>query len=218
MLRHRLVRGVAAAAAVVAVSFSTGASDVSAYPPSTPPTTEGSTIDVSAFSPVCVNDVPYIQYSIVPVGFSSSGPATLTISDINGNVVSTLTVQSLSGQILYPGAAVDADGNGIDWPGWALVDGVYVPDSSDEVLREGLSIEVEVNPTATATVTYPPATSACAGPEGGGGGGSGGSDDSSSSGVLPSTGSNATMITLLLGAGLLGAGVVTSMAMRRRHT
>ncbi|MGB0113431.1 MAG: LPXTG cell wall anchor domain-containing protein [Ilumatobacteraceae bacterium] len=44
-------------------------------------------------------------------------------------------------------------------------DGSWIPDPSDAILRDGLTIQVEVNPTATATVSYPPATSACNGPE-----------------------------------------------------
>lgn len=221
MLKNRLVRSLVAVAAVAAVGLSSGATASAGgdYPPNTDPP-EDRTLDVSSFAPVCQNDVPYIQYSIVPIGFESVGPATLTIRDINGNVVQTLVVEALSGQIIYPGASADAQGVGTDWPGYKLENGVWVIDTSDAILREGLSIEVEVNPTATATVGYPPATSACAGPddpEDPGAGEPGDPDDPSTSGVLPSTGSNATMIILLLGTGLLGAGIVTSVAMRRRH-
>ncbi|WP_148288457.1 LPXTG cell wall anchor domain-containing protein [Ilumatobacter nonamiensis] len=222
MLKKSLVRAtVAAAAATIALSMSASlASAGGDYPPNTDPPEER-TLDVSAFAPVCQNDVPYIQYEILPVGFSSLGPATLTIFDINGDFVEEFVVQSLSGQFLYPGATVDSEGHGTDWPGWFFDGDEWVPDTSDAILRDGLTIQVEVNPTATAAVSYPPATSACASPENPEE--PSGADDpdeptsSSSSGVLPSTGSNATMITLIIGAGLLGAGIVTSVAMRRRH-
>jgi LPXTG-motif cell wall-anchored protein len=124
-------------------------------------------LDVSGFSPECIRDAPFIRYAIVPQGFTpTSTQATLTIRDRNGNLVQTQTVNSFTGTILWPGAAVDANGNATDWPGWRLADdGVsFIPDPSDAFLREGLSIEVTVNPTATATVSYPPATSACANP------------------------------------------------------
>ncbi len=124
-------------------------------------------IDVSAFSPECIRDAPFIRYTIVPVGFTpATTQATLVIKDRNGNVVETVTVNSFSGSIIWPGASVDAAGNATDWPGWQLADdGVsWIPDPSDAFLREGLIIDVTVNPTATATVSYPPATSVCANP------------------------------------------------------
>jgi LPXTG-motif cell wall-anchored protein len=90
-----------------------------------------------------------------------------------------------------------------------------VEDPSDAFWREGLNITVEVNPTANASVTYPPATTACASPEpiplpppivppnvnppppGGG--------TSSLTPGLPVTG-NETIVLALAGLLLLGAG------------
>jgi hypothetical protein len=70
-------------------------------------------------------------------------------------------------RLLYPGATVDAAGNATDWPGWLLNDdGFWVVDESDAVLRQGLTVVATINPTATTTVTYPPATAACDSPEG----------------------------------------------------
>ena len=124
------------------------------------------TIDVTGFSPECVNDAPYISYNIVPLGFvPTSGNATLTFFDKNGNQVGNpVQVTSLQGRVVYPGATV-VDGVATDWPGWKFENGVWVQDPSDAVLRDGLTIRVQVNPEATATVTYPPATSACADPK-----------------------------------------------------
>jgi hypothetical protein len=52
-------------------------------------------------------------------------------------------------------------------PGWNLDrDGFWVRDPSDEFLREGINLTYEVNPTATAFVTYPPQSSECADPNG----------------------------------------------------
>lgn len=126
-------------------------------------------LDVSGFSPECIRDAPFIRYAIVPQGFTpTSTEATLDIKDRNGTLVETQTVDRFTGTILWPGATVDATGNATDWPGWKLADdGVsWIPDPSDAFLREGLTIEVTVDPAppATATVSYVPSTSPCANP------------------------------------------------------
>ncbi|HYN33112.1 MAG TPA: LPXTG cell wall anchor domain-containing protein [Ilumatobacteraceae bacterium] len=125
------------------------------------------TIDVSAFAPVCVKDAPFIKYAIVPNGFTPKGGATLRIFAANGTLIETREVTDLTGTLIWPGASVDANGVATDWPGWKLADdGVsWIEDSSDAFFREQLTIEVTVNPTATAKVSYPPATDACAGPK-----------------------------------------------------
>ncbi|MEO1056176.1 MAG: DUF11 domain-containing protein [Actinomycetota bacterium] len=121
------------------------------------------TLDVTGFEPTCVGDFPYIQYDIVAKGFApSTNTATIEILDINNNVIDTLTNQPLSGQILWPGASL----NPPDWPGWQLVNGVWVEDGTDQFLRDGLFFRVTVNPTATTTlVPYPAASEACADPD-----------------------------------------------------
>jgi hypothetical protein len=43
--------------------------------------------------------------------------------------------------------------------------GNWIPDPSDTHLRDGLTVRIEVNPTAEAKVAYPPATSGCANPD-----------------------------------------------------
>ncbi len=126
-------------------------------------------IDVSGFSPVCIGDAPFISYTIVPVGFTPvEQSATLVIRAVDGTEVGTETVDSLSGQFIWPGASVDAAGNATDWPGWRrAADGVsWEPDPTDDLLRDGLTIEVTVTgaPPATATVDYPPDDSDCANP------------------------------------------------------
>ena len=39
-------------------------------------------------------------------------------------------------------ASVDSSGQGIDWPGWELVGGVWVPDESDAHLTSGLTVQI----------------------------------------------------------------------------
>lgn len=126
-------------------------------------------LDVSAFSTTCIRNVPAVQFAIVPLGFTPDGPATLTFSDITGNVVGQTTVATLSGQVVYPGAVAGPSGDGLDWPGWRLAaDGVsWIPDQSDATLRYGLTIQVQVaGVTAFARVAYVAPDSGCADPPG----------------------------------------------------
>ena len=181
-----------------------------AYPPQ-PPVPGEPSIDVTAFSPECVSEAPYISYAIVPVGFSSTGPADLTIRDIDGEIVEKHTVDELTGRLVYPGAAVSSDGTAIDWPGWKLDNGMWVRDPSDAHLREGLRITVEINPTAVATVTYPDADSGCADP----GVRSSPPTETAASGALPSTGSD-TLVALRVAALTLVAGVAIAGLARLR--
>ena len=92
------------------------------------------------------------------------------MSDINGNVVSTQPLVYAPGttvDLLYPGTSVNPDGSIDDVPGWILTDdGLWIRDPSDEFLREGINLTYTVNPTATAFITYPPESSACANPDG----------------------------------------------------
>jgi hypothetical protein len=118
---------------------------------------------------VCIRDAPFISYTIVTVGFAPVDPsATLVIRTADGAVLDTLTVHDLSVQIIWPGASVDQAGNATDWPGWMrAADGEsWEPDPTDDLLRDGLTIEVTVDGAAPAiaTVDYPPDDSACANP------------------------------------------------------
>lgn len=153
-----------------------GDDDVATGPPPTPPPTDNyvttttaaqRSLDVSAISPTCIRNVPYISYTIVPQGFTSTGPATLTFSDVDGNFVNQVVVPTLSGQIIYPGAVAGPGGDGVDWPGWKLADdGIsWIVDPSDAILREGVTITVEVgSTTATTTIDYVASGSGCANP------------------------------------------------------
>ena len=96
---------------------------------------------------------------------------TLTMRDINGNVVSVQPLVYQPGttvDILYPGTSVNADGSIDDVPGWILTDdGFWIQDPSDAFLRDGIFLTYELNPTAgPVLVSYPPESSACANPNG----------------------------------------------------
>ena len=110
---------------------------------------------------MCVAEVPTIR-----IVFQNTFPdlagqtGTLTMADVNGNVVSTQPLVYQPGttvDLLYPGTSVNPDGTIDDVPGWILTDdGFWIRDPSDEFLREGINLTYTVNPTATAFVTYPP--------------------------------------------------------------
>jgi LPXTG-motif cell wall-anchored protein len=97
-----------------------------------------------------------------------------------------------------------------------------VTDDTDHVWRQGLSVHVEVNPTADTSVQYPPAGAPCFDPpvvdQGGPTTttttttvtGQGGPVPS-----LPRTGSNSTGMAVTIGAMLLLGGLVLLTAVRR---
>jgi hypothetical protein len=119
-----------------------------------------------------VREVPTIRITFQNLFPSLAGQTgTLTMRDINGNVVSTQPLVYEPGatvDILYPGTAINPDGSIADVPGWNLnADGFWVLDPSDSFLRDGIFLTYTVNPTAgPVTVTYPPESSACANPDG----------------------------------------------------
>ncbi|MCR9102737.1 MAG: GEVED domain-containing protein, partial [bacterium] len=108
---------------------------------------------------ICVDNAPYVNYSITPIGFTPSNGATITWVDPDADtVVAVLTNQALSGTLLWPGAVVD-NGVAVDWPGWVLVDGVW--ERVEDGLRPELRLRFDVNPSDSTIVLYPPATPQC---------------------------------------------------------
>ena len=131
----------------------------------------GQPFSFSGASTVCAAEVPTIVITFANAFPQLAGmTGTLTMADLNGNVVSTqpLVYQpNTTVSLLYPGTRVNPDGSIADVPGWVLNSaGFWVRDPSDEFLRNGIVLTYVVNPTATATVTYPPESSACANPNG----------------------------------------------------
>lgn len=110
---------------------------------------------------ICVRDAPYLEYEITTVNFTPVNGATMEWIGSDGSVVQTLADQPLARtRILWPGAAVDATGNGIAWPGWEQRDGDWFQIPS--LVRPTAEVRVSVNPTETVSVTYPPSTPQCA--------------------------------------------------------
>ncbi|PWJ59067.1 putative secreted protein (Por secretion system target)/choice-of-anchor A domain-containing protein [Dyadobacter jejuensis] len=126
------------------------------------PLQEDKTITVTGGSE-CDNNAPWLNYTITP-NYDATG-ATAKIEWINANdeVVKTETNQPLSGRLLFPGAAIDADGKGIAWPGWTKVDGKWqeIDDANASIKKAGSKIRVTVSPTTTFAISYPESSSTC---------------------------------------------------------
>ena len=117
---------------------------------------------VATADSVCINDVPYINYDVTPLDFASNGPVTITFFDPAGNLIATYPNQPLTGQILWPGAVVDGNGNGVDWPGWVYANGAWSQEPDGfEGLIPSATIVFSVNPTDTVILGYPPASPFC---------------------------------------------------------
>ncbi len=153
-------------------------------------------------SPICDNDVPYLQYTIQAVGFV---PTTVTITWVNPTGPSVVyTNQALSGRVLWAGAVADSAGNPLDWPGWRFENGEWVEGDEFNWVRPQVTVQFDVNPTQVVTVGYPPSSPQCdANPPQGGP-------------SLPATGQGSTGTLLAVGAALAAAGGGLLIAARRR--
>ncbi|MGB3911288.1 MAG: DUF5979 domain-containing protein [Pseudolysinimonas sp.] len=132
-------------------------------------------LDVDAFTE-CVQDAPWLDYSVDAHNLDVSG-RTMQVNwlDADGDIVQTdeidiLADGTVAGRLLFPGAAVDADGDGIAWPGWRPALAGETPDWENLILdpalpsyglRSGASVEFVINPTTTVAIAYPPATADC---------------------------------------------------------
>ncbi|SHF99223.1 HYR domain-containing protein [Flavobacterium johnsoniae] len=124
-------------------------------------TVEEPTITVTAES-FCSNNVPYVTYKVVADNFTPTNLVTIKWIDSANNVVATQIEQPLSGTILWPGAVIDGNGNGVDWPGWLLANGQWTEGADGfENTRTGVTMQFSLNPTAAIPVSYPAATPQC---------------------------------------------------------
>lgn len=147
-----------------------------------------------AGSAVCVRDTPWFTYSITPSGIGDTADLPIVMiwwteeayanrdASIPANDPAAILAdgasqvdpiaypagwvsgQVVSGQMLWPGASIDADGNPTGWPGWTLgSDGKWVldPTAPHYNLRDRAVVEIRINPTTSETTVYPPATPEC---------------------------------------------------------
>ncbi|HEY6416858.1 MAG TPA: hypothetical protein VIX41_11485 [Acidimicrobiales bacterium] len=128
--------------------------------PSSSTSTSIPDLTVDFLTPICDGDVPYLSYS------ASFGDATeverITFVNPDGPDV-TYTNLPLEGRVLWAGAVVAPDGTPLDWPGWIqLADGTWIEgDDGFTWVRPSVTVELEINPVATAVIGYPPATPLC---------------------------------------------------------
>jgi LPXTG-motif cell wall-anchored protein len=185
-------------------------------PPPPPPTPSlvGSTADA-----VCVDDVPMITYSVLltdPGDLATGHTAVLVITDGVNRVDVTLGDVSsgpISGSVLWPGASVDAAGNGNGWPGWVFRDGAWVETSGNYGWTRGaVSATIQVNPEMPVVLAYPPASSGCAAPT------ITGTALSARSAPLAATGGQTGVVMTITGiaVGAVVLGGVVLLARRRR--
>ncbi len=137
--------------------------------PPAPPTPPSLTATGAA---LCLADVPYVDYSTVvsgavvatTVAASTAGSLTLRWRDSRGTIVATWSGLAASGRLVWPGAAIGADGRGSDWPGWVRRSGTWVPGSDGyEHTRTGSTLEFSSgSATASTVLAYPGATASCA--------------------------------------------------------
>ncbi|MEN5076009.1 hypothetical protein ABE437_19485 [Isoptericola cucumis] len=205
----------------------------------TEPTLEGSTAVGE-----CVADAPWIGYDVrLTPADAELDDRTIELVLTDGTHTETLALGelgddgTLSGRVLWPGAAVAADGETpTAWPGWEQLDnGTWVEtDGNFAWTRGDISATFVVNPDLTVDLDYPPATPDCAAMPAQAGG-AGGADDVVAAPVEgPDAGLDAPVTTVEAGADelprtgasvawivagallLVGAGVTVLMVLRRR--
>ena len=165
-------------------------------------------------NPVCATgDTPTLRYDSRVRGTNASSMTIRWVNPDGEDIV--MTDQPLSGEVVWPGTVVGADGRTVDWPGWTLQpDGTLVEGDEYSWTRPTVRVEFTVNPTATTVVTYPPASVAC-GPA------SGVSAVAIGAGAAVLSETGATVTPLVLGAGGLvvlgGLALVVARSRRTTH-
>lgn len=206
----------ATALAIAIVGMSAGAAVAAEgddYTPETPPTL---TLAGSTAATECVGDVPWIDYSVEmtdPDNLAKGHTAFLRLSDGANQVDLALGAlkadNTLSGRILWPGASVDAQGNGTGWPGWAFVDGAWVETTGNFAWTRGpITATLHVNPELVVPLSYPKATAACANP-------TGLLHQGATTGALAMTGGTVSLVAAGVGVGALALGL--GLTLRRRR-
>ncbi|KQM84187.1 hypothetical protein [Agromyces sp. Leaf222] len=131
----------------------------------------------------CVADVPWLYFDVQATDNVTPGDITVTWTSADGTQtkVQTIPWDARTGRLLWPGAAVDADGLPYQFPGWRPIteeDLTNPPTPGtrflDLILDDSLpsyawrdtenpaSIEFSVNPSQTVLAVYPQALPTCA--------------------------------------------------------
>lgn len=158
-------------ATATAKDAETGGNDVVSNEDDETVTSRNVSIDLKA-TEECINDVPWVCYSVTSTGIDNLQPSQVTYSWLNldspGNpvVVETGQLASLESCILWPGAAATGAypaAIGDTWPGWTEdPDGVWTFNDTDQV--PNLTFRISVNPTDEVALVYPDVDDTCAPP------------------------------------------------------
>ena len=126
---------------------------------------------VGAITAQCVNSVPLLHYSVTlvdPDSLSTGDVATLTLSDGTNNYVyaplgTIHDGETLTDDVLWPGATVDSEGNPTGWPGWEFDGTAWTQTTGNFAWSRaaGLVATISVNPQVVSTVSYPPGDPEC---------------------------------------------------------
>jgi choice-of-anchor A domain-containing protein len=119
-------------------------------------------IEVAASSK-CYKNAPYLDYTVTPNYDIKGKKVKIEWIDSEGKVIQEDNNQELTGSILFPGAALDIDGNGSAWPGWEKVGGTWVEvvDRFGSLRNAGATIRVTIDPWKVISITYPESAGAC---------------------------------------------------------
>ncbi|WP_152030967.1 VWA domain-containing protein [Agromyces aureus] len=133
----------------------------------------------------CIADVPWLYFDVQATENVTPGEITVTWTSADGTLTKVQTVpwDARNGRLLWPGAAVDADGIPYQFPGWRPITeedlanpGSVVPGTRflDLILDEtvdtypwrdtenGATITFSVNPSQSVLAVYPQALPTCA--------------------------------------------------------
>ncbi|MDX6191680.1 Ig-like domain-containing protein [Flavobacterium sp. Fl-318] len=113
-------------------------------------------------SSYCSNNMPYVTYNVSADNFTPTDLLTINWVDSAGNVVAVQNNLPLSGNVLWPGAIVDSNGKGVDWPGWVYTNGQWAEGNDGfELTKPAVTMVFSLNHTQSVDVNYPTEISGC---------------------------------------------------------
>lgn len=133
-------------------------------------------------TPQCILDAPWLYYEVsarnvdltdetLEITWANAGGEVRAVNAITPTA-EQIESGTMSGRVLWPGAAIDATERGTAWPGWReALPGetpewenlVFRPDAFGYDLRSDAQITLSINPEWTVEgIEYPPATLECA--------------------------------------------------------
>lgn len=149
---------------IIAKSFVHKSDEVHFWPflPSIPEPVDKK-IDATASSK-CVKNASWLDYAVTPNYDATGQTAKIEWINSEGKVIQEDSGLPLTGSLLFPGVALDINGNGVAWPGYKQENNKWVeaPDDRYGSLRQdGATIRVTVDPSTIVNITFPASTTTC---------------------------------------------------------